>query len=338
MENIRRRMFLIVLLTMVFHGTGTSVEDDGPLFLEYYKERCPLAEEIVRRSVAIAVAKDPRMAASLLRLHFHDCFVMGCDASVLLDSYGGIVSEKQAGPNLDSLRGFEVVDEIKYHLEEACPTTVSCADILALAARDAVALRGGPSWNVWLGRRDSLEASFSGANQFIPAPNSSLETLIANFKQQGLDVGDLVTLSGNHTMGSARCLSFRQRVYDVNFRGKYELYDKYKRYTTFRRMLRSICPKSGRDDELAPLDFQTPARFDNHYYLNILQGKGLFGSDNVLVTQDHDGEILKQVWAYASDQKLFFASFVKSVIKMGNINTLTGNQGEIRKHCRFVNA
>lgn len=103
-------------------------------------------------------------------------------------------------------------------------------------------------------------------------------------------------------------------------------------------MLRSICPKSGRDDELAPLDFQTPARFDNHYYLNILQGKGLFGSDNVLVTQDHDGEILKQVWAYASDQKLFFASFVKSVIKMGNINTLTGNQGEIRKHCRFVNA
>lgn len=56
--------------------------------------------------------------------------------------------------------------------------------------------RGGPSWNVWLGRRDSLEASFSGANQFIPAPNSSLETLIANFKQQGLDIGDLVTLSG----------------------------------------------------------------------------------------------------------------------------------------------
>lgn len=57
-----------------------------------------------------------------------------------MDSYEGIVSEKQAGPNLDSLRGFEVVDEIKYHLEEACPTTVSCADILALAARDAVAL------------------------------------------------------------------------------------------------------------------------------------------------------------------------------------------------------
>lgn len=58
----------------------------------------------------------------------------------MLDSYGNIVSEKQAGPNLNSLRGFEVIDEIKYILEEACPETVSCADILALAARDAVVL------------------------------------------------------------------------------------------------------------------------------------------------------------------------------------------------------
>lgn len=57
-----------------------------------------------------------------------------------MDSYGGITSEKEAGPNHKSLRGFKVVDEIKYLLEEACPGTVSCADILALAARDAVAL------------------------------------------------------------------------------------------------------------------------------------------------------------------------------------------------------
>ncbi|KAL6979831.1 peroxidase [Sarracenia purpurea var. burkii] len=121
----------------------------------------------------------------------------GCDASVLLDNSDSIVSEKQAGPNLNSLRGFEVIDEIKYILEEACPDTVSCADILALAARDAVRSRGGPRWNVYLGRRDSIKASLDGANKFIPAPNSSLETLIANFQQQGLHTGDLVALSGN---------------------------------------------------------------------------------------------------------------------------------------------
>jgi peroxidase len=55
------------------------------------------------------------------------------------------------------------------------------------------------------------------------------------------------------------------------------------------------------------------------------------------VTEDHEGEIRKQVWAYASDQKLFFASFANSMIKMGNINVLYGNEGEVRKNCRFVN-
>lgn len=58
--------------------------------------------------------------------------------------------------------------------------------------------RGGPRWMVWLGRRDSLKASFDGANQFIPAPNSSLLGLISNFKQQGLDIQDLVALSGTY--------------------------------------------------------------------------------------------------------------------------------------------
>ncbi|KAL5551213.1 hypothetical protein UlMin_001389 [Ulmus minor] len=328
-------VFLILLASVLLGTTEASSHvDHVPLVYDYYKESCPLAEEIVRRNVQIAVVKDPRMAASLLRLHFHDCFVMGCDASVLLDNSEGIVSEKQAGPNLNSIRGFEVIDEIKHILEKSCPCTVSCADILAIAARDAVVLRGGPSWNVYLGRRDSLEASFNGANQFIPAPNSSLETLIANFEQQGLHIGDLVALSGSHTMGKARCLSFRQRIYDTKY---FRYHDKYKRDITFKKILQSICPESGKDDNLAPLDLVTPAKFDNNYFINVLQGEGLLGSDTVLTTQDEEGEIRKLVWAYASDEKRFFASFVESIIKMGNINVLTGEQGEIRRNCRFVN-
>lgn len=117
----------------------------------------------------------------------------------------------------------------------------------------------------------------------------------------------------------------------------FEEHDRYKRYTTFRRILRSICPESGKDHRLAPLDLTTPARFDNFYFQNLLQGEGLLGSDIVLISQDHEGEILRQVLAYASDEKLFFDSFAKSMVKMGNINVLTGDQGEIRKHCRFVN-
>ncbi|CAN6270209.1 unnamed protein product [Urochloa humidicola] len=97
---------------------------------------------IVGAIVAKAHAEDPRMAASLLRMHFHDCFVQGCDASVLLDADGSgrFTTEKRSNPNKDSLRGFEVIDEIKDALEHACPHVVSCADIVAVAARDSVVL------------------------------------------------------------------------------------------------------------------------------------------------------------------------------------------------------
>ncbi|MED6134473.1 Peroxidase 20 [Stylosanthes scabra] len=335
MEHMK---LLLILTTVLLNTPSLTLSDDNDdvLVHEYYKEKCPLAEEIVRHNVEVAVFKDPRLAASLLRLHFHDCFVMGCDASVLLDSVEGMASEKEAGPNKDSLRGFEVIDKIKYLLEEECPLTVSCADILAIAARDAVQLRGGPRWEVLLGRKDSLESSFSGANLLIPAPNSSLEALINNFAQQGLDIGDLVALSGSHTIGRARCVSFRQRIYEEKQEYHYG-YDRYNRYTSFRRILESVCPVTGRDNKFAPLDYETPKRFDNHYFINILQGNGLLGSDNVLISQDYDGKITNMVWSYASNEELFFKSFAKSVIKMGSINVLTGNEGQIRKNCRFVN-
>ncbi|VAH47757.1 unnamed protein product [Triticum turgidum subsp. durum] len=160
-------------------------------------------QALVGAIVAKEHAKDPRMAASLLRLHFHDCFVQGCDASVLLDADGSgrFTTEKRSNPNRDSLRGYEVIDEIKAALEHACPHTVSCADIAAVAARDSTVLTGGPGWEVPLGRRDSLTASVSGSNNLIPAPNDTLPTITAKFRNQGLDVVDLVALSGAHTIG-----------------------------------------------------------------------------------------------------------------------------------------
>lgn len=139
---------------------------------------------------------------------------------------------------------------------------------------------------------------------------------------------------GAHTIGNARCVSFKQRIYQDNTE---ENVDYHGRTTIFRRILRSICSESGRDNAIAPLDFKTPARFDNHYYHNIIEGKGLLQSDNVLVSQDYEGVIREHVWSYAKNQKYFFDSFAYSVTKMGNINVLTGDEGEVRKTCRYVN-
>ncbi|CAL1355784.1 unnamed protein product [Linum trigynum] len=309
-----------------------SGSGSGGLFPGYYQVSCPQANDIVVSVLKRAISRDPRMAASLLRLHFHDCFVQGCDASVLLDSAAKIASEKNAGPNRNSLRGFDVIDEIKAELENACPQTVSCADILAMAARGSTVLSGGPSWELPLGRKDARTASLSLSNQNIPPPNSTIQTLISLFRRQGLNEIDLVSLSGGHTIGMARCTTFKQRLYNQNRNNQPDLTME----RTYYLGLKSVCPQSGGDNNNSPLDASSPARFDNTYFKLILWGKGLLTSDQVLFS-GNVGNTMQLVKRYAEDEGLFFEQFAKSMVRMGNIGALTGFKGEVRKNCRRVN-
>uniref|UniRef100_A0A803R7I9 peroxidase n=1 Tax=Cannabis sativa TaxID=3483 RepID=A0A803R7I9_CANSA len=106
----------------------------GDLSFGFYSASCPSAEFMIRNTVRTASSRDPTVPGKLLRLLFHDCFVEGCDASVLLQGNG----TERSDPANTSLDGFSVIDSAKKVLEFFCPETVSCADILALAARDAV--------------------------------------------------------------------------------------------------------------------------------------------------------------------------------------------------------
>ena len=129
-------------MTMVVAVASSVTGARGQLRMGFYAQSCPGVERLVGAFVRQHVRRVPTVAAALLRLHFHDCFVQGCDASVLLDADGSgrFVTEKRSNPNRDSLRGFEVIDEIKAAVEHACPRVVSCADIVAVAARDSVVL------------------------------------------------------------------------------------------------------------------------------------------------------------------------------------------------------
>ncbi|CAH1421529.1 unnamed protein product [Lactuca virosa] len=323
-SNMAMAMCFFMALTPICFS---KITNGGYLYPQFYDQSCPQATNIVRSIVAQAVAQDALMAASLLRLHFHDCFVKGCDASILLDDGGSrnIISEKGSAPNRNSVRGFEIIDEIKAALEAVCPQTVSCADILALAAKDSTVLSGGPSWEVPAGRRDSLGASLRGSNHNIPAPNNTFQTILTKFKLKGLDIIDLVALSGSHTIGKARCGSFKQRLYS----------NKEQNDQLFAAQLRANCPQSGGDENLFFLDNVTPTKFDNGYYKNLMDSKGVLSSDQILFTENQ--ETMKLVKEYAADEDMFFMQFAKSMVKMGNISPLTGFRGEIRKTCRNVN-
>ncbi|KAI7731121.1 hypothetical protein M8C21_011357, partial [Ambrosia artemisiifolia] len=191
---------------------------------------------------------------------------------------------------------------------------------------------GGPSWEVPLGRRDSLSASLSGSTQNIPAPNNTFQTILTKFKLQGLDIVDLVALLGSHTIGNARCTSFRQRLYNNTGNGQPD----FSLDQSYAAQLRQNCPRSGGDQNLFFLDPVSPTKFDNSYYKNLIAKRGLLNSDEVLFTQNK--QTMEIVTQYAENQELFFKQFAKSMVKMGNINPLIGESGQIRNTCRKVNS
>ncbi|KAJ7971433.1 Peroxidase [Quillaja saponaria] len=327
-------MFLFTpypIISTLFLALSFSVSN-AQLNATFYANSCPNVSAIVRNVVQQSLQSDSRIGASLIRLHFHDCFVNGCDGSILLDNSGSIQSEKDAAPNTNSTRGFDVVDNIKTSVENSCPGVVSCADILALAAESSVSLTGGPSWNVLLGRRDSLIANQSGANTSIPSPFEGLANITAKFSAVGLNTTDLVALSGAHTFGRAQCRTFVNRLFNFSGTGSPDPTLNSSYLTT----LQQICPQNGSGTALANLDLTTPDTFDNNYFTNLQSNQGLLQSDQELFSTSGSATV-SIVNSFSSNQTAFFQNFAQSMINMGNISPLTGSIGEIRLDCKKVN-
>nr|XP_016452688.1 PREDICTED: lignin-forming anionic peroxidase-like [Nicotiana tabacum] len=302
----------------------SSMQCHAQLSSTFYARTCPNALNTIRTSVRQAVSRERRMAASLIRLHFHDCFVQGCDASILLDETPTIVSEKTALPNLGSARGYGIIEDAKRELEKTCPGIVSCADILAVAARDASTLVGGPTWAVKLGRRDSTTASHTLAETDLPGPFDPLNRLISCFASKGLSTRDMVALSGAHSIGQAQCFLFRDRIYgngtDID--------------AGFASTRRRQCPKEDQNGNLAPLDLVTPNQLDNNYFKNLRQRKGLLQSDQVLLSGGSTDSIVSE---YSNSPRAFASDFAAAMIRMGDISPITGQNGIIRTVCGSLN-
>ncbi|XP_031387262.1 peroxidase 15-like [Punica granatum] len=278
----------------------------------FYSSSCPNVSAIVRGVMEQAQQSDVQIGAKPIRLHFHGCFVQGCD---------GLESEQDANPNAGSVTGFEVADDIKAALENACPAVVSCADILAIASQVGVYRQGGSDWEVELGRRDSRTTNKAEANTALPSLFDNFDELTHSLSAMGLDSTDVVALSVAHTFGRAQCGTFSPCLYNFSGTGGPDpTLD-----SAFLNTLRQICPPSDDGDTMTDLDSSSPDSFDNNYFTNLQNNQGLLRTDQELTSGATD--IVN--W-FAGSQSEFFDAFARSMVKMGSSRPLTGSSGEIR--------
>ncbi|XP_076936880.1 peroxidase 27-like [Bidens hawaiensis] len=316
------QMIILALICLQAEGQGLKVG--------FYKKSCPHAEKIVSNVIKEVMAVAPSLSGPLLRLHFHDCFIRGCDGSILLDSTTK-QSEKFSPPNL-SLRGFNIIDRVKLALEKACPGVVSCADIAALVARDVTVATKGPYWEVETGRKDGKVSLFSDPINPVtglPPPSANITFLKQSFALRGLNTKDLVVLSGGHTIGMSHCSSFDSRLY--NFTGRGDT-DPTMDQNYIARLKLKCKPRD--QTTLAELDPGSFKTFDDSYFRLVTKRRGLLESDAALLNDPETKAYLLKAISHGST---FFKDFGVSMVKMGRVGVLTGSQGEVRKVCSKTN-
>ncbi|WOL18979.1 peroxidase 57-like [Canna indica] len=306
-----------------------AVPSLGALQVGFYRGKCNSTdvEATIKSIVAGRFARDRSIVPALLRLHFHDCFVRGCDASILLDGSG---TEKTAPPNL-SVRGYDLIDQAKAALEAKCPGVVSCSDIIAVATRDAVVLGGGSQYMyaVQTGRRDGNISVALDALRNLPADSLTATQAVAAFRAKGLSATDTVLLLGGHTVGITHCSVILNRLYNYNGSGKPDpTMD-----PNLVSVLKARCPQRSTVDNSVVLDQATPNNVDNSYYKQIMAKKGILRVDQNIALETVTNGTVK---ALATGALNFPTLFGNAMVKMGAIQVLTGTQGQIRKYCRVV--
>ncbi|KAI5665568.1 hypothetical protein M9H77_15421 [Catharanthus roseus] len=324
---------LFVFLSVLFNPSlSQSHYRPSQLSTNYYQKNCPRFEQIMEDTTTNKQINSPTTAAGTLRLFFHDCFVSGCDASVLISSTPFNKAERDADINL-SLPGdgFDVVVRAKTALELACPGVVSCADILAVATRNLVVMAGGPFYPVKLGRKDGLVSRASTVEGNLPRPTMSMDEIIKIFQSRGFSIQEMVALSGAHTIGFSHCKEFSTNIY--NYSKTVQSDPSYN--PRFASALKNACADFQKNPSLSVFnDVMSPSKFDNMYYQNLPRGMGLLSSDRALIS---DPRTRSYAELYGRDQNAFFTAFAQAMQKLGEFGVATGRRGEIRHRCDAFN-
>ncbi|PNT70978.1 hypothetical protein BRADI_2g20820v3 [Brachypodium distachyon] len=331
------RLLLVACLVLLIGAAlpkGSRAEEPGGaagLRFGFYNATCPAAEDVVFAEMHAILREDPTLAPSLLRMHYHDCFVQGCDGSIMLRSRSG-TAERDATPNR-SMRGYGAIERIKARLESVCPLTVSCADIIAMAARDAVYLSKGPWYAVETGRRDGNETLAEYAETDLAPPDSNIVDVKTFFSVKSLNSKDIAVLFGCHSIGTSHCEAFEKRLY--NFSADTEQDPSLD--AVYAAKLKKLCPRGalhahGGWATKVPMDPGSGFTFGLSYYRHVVAGRGLFQSDGGLL-HDPATKVYVDRMAAASSPDEYFEDFAAAMVKMGRTDVLLGCLGEVRATC-----
>ncbi|PWZ28482.1 Peroxidase 43 [Zea mays] len=322
-------------LLLLLAGAGVS---NGQLQVGFYSKSCPDAESTVASVVRQSGSADPTILPALIRLQFHDCFVRGCDGSVLIKGGGNNNNNAEVDNGKhQGLRGLEIIEGAKTQLEAQCPGVVSCADIVVLAARDAVAFTGGPSFDVPTGRLDGKVSNLRDADA-LPDVHDGIDALRSKFRANGLDEKDLVLLTAAHTVGTTACFFLQDRLYNFPLPGGGRGSDPTIP-PGFLSELKARCAPGDFNTRLA-LDRGSENVFDTSILRNIRNGFAVIGTDAALY---NDTATVDVVDSYSGLLSNFFGpyfrqDFADAMVRMGSIGVVTGSkQGEVRKVCSKFN-
>ncbi|PWA60752.1 peroxidase superfamily protein [Artemisia annua] len=255
----------------------------------------------------------------------------GCDGSILIDN--GEDSERKANGH-QGVQGYNVIENAKAQLEIMCPSVVSCADIVAMAARDAVDLSHGPVYQVETGRKDGLVSRMELAAR-MPDVQDSIHILKQKFIEKGLNDRDLVILSAAHTIGTSACFFMTRRLYDFASSGGPDPSIN----PSFLPELMSSCPKRGNPNDRLPMDHGSGDIFDKQIFQNIRSGFAVLQSDAKLMDDPTIKGIVDSYFGLLSPLTgpSFEGDFMSSMVRMGRIGVKTGSSGDIRRVCNAFN-
>ncbi|KAG6547467.1 hypothetical protein Mapa_010915 [Marchantia paleacea] len=299
---------------------------------DFYDKTCPLAKINVWNVLVRQLALNKNLPAQLVRLFFHDCFVRGCEASIMLASTPSNVAEVDSRANINSIKGLEAIAQAKLKVEEDCPGIVSCADIIALAARDILQMSRGIYFPVQLGRKDGVVSIAAEADASLPSPFSNYTQLVNNFANQGLSEKEMVVLSGAHTFGVTHCNLVWRRIWAFSPTVPTDPALKASHVAK----LKALCPFDQPQSRTeVPLDSSVGGNFfDSKYYERVVDGETAFISDSAILTTPFAEALVRDLGKFSTAP--FFEEFGIAMVKMGHIKVLTGSEGTIRKVCSKV--